>query len=79
MVYPQGYGPSTDPSRGWPGLPVAGVSKPMEMPKVIKPLVYCEFRPSAESWCPVFACEEVEGLQVCFTHAGALKAALGEE
>ncbi len=68
-----------DPSRGWPGLPVAGIGKPIEVPKVLKPLQYCEFRPGPEQWCAVFACCEVEGLMFCYQHQVAVKSALDAE
>jgi len=68
----------TDPSQAWPGLPVQ-MGVPIQLPPVIKPLVYCEFRPNPESLCAVFACEAVEEMQFCFKHAQDVKDALSRE
>ncbi len=37
-------------------------------PKVLRPLRYCGFRPSATEVCTSAACVIVEGLALCFRH-----------
>ncbi len=58
-------------------------------PTVLKPLVYCEFR-SKESpgeygdaqdvtLCAIFACERLEEMAFCQTHATVIRTALEQE
>lgn len=57
---------------------------PEQLPKVIRPLRYCEFRvqESQESevgLCPTFACEQVEKMWFCYTHRKVIVAAIASE
>ncbi len=60
---------------------------PVVLPKVFKPLVYCEFRVESRedygtvdvSLCPTFACTELHGMRFCVSHAAVIEEALAGE
>ncbi len=62
---------------------------PPQLPVVIKPLKYCEFRQLQEhrtdytspdvTTCPVFASEKIEGMFFCYQHGLVILAALAAE
>lgn len=57
---------------------------PERVPKVLRPLVYCEFRtaqmeePDA-AVCATFACAELEGMAFCSGHAKLIQFELDKE
>ncbi len=68
--------------------PFTGSTQPL-LPKVIKPLVYCEFRvsergaeysePDHVSGCAVFASEVIHEMAFCYQHGLVIQAALVAE
>lgn len=60
---------------------------PVVLPKVFKPLVYCEFRiESREDYgavdvglCATFACTAIHEMKFCVTHAAVIEQALASE
>lgn len=56
------------------------------LPKVFKPLVYCEFRVESGGQgeaevdlCATFACTEIHEMKFCVSHAAIIEAALATE
>lgn len=56
---------------------------PKDIPKVMRPLRYCEFRvilgQEDVGLCPVFACTEDEGMWFCNRHHDEIQAAIQAE
>ena len=57
---------------------------PPQVPPVLKPLRYCEFRvkdmQESEVWtCDTFACAEIEGMAFCVAHGPLIQTALESE
>lgn len=60
---------------------------PVVLPKVFKPLVYCEFRIESRedygsvdvSVCATFACTEILAMKFCVSHAAVIEEALAGE
>ncbi len=61
---------------GWGGLGAVPLPVP---PKVLRPLVYCEFRTSSTEVCTLASSEVLEGMSLCFRHAEDVRRFLAEE
>jgi len=48
-------------------------------PKVLRPLIYCAFRPAANEWCTSAASTHIEEMALCHRHATDVERFLAQE